>query len=169
MEWCFCKSCCCFNLAKPSDAFCFVAAIEDLDVFHHLFPGIVPFVVVGDLGHDLCQVMLLVRCHCVAWCWFSAGYCQIGSGITDCCCLYPFDVLAVYLLLFLLEVVVLQWVVTHCDLAVSRAWDVVMLFSACLCVVVVGLTIIAKDSLSTFQSHVTLFSIAEACGAVSSV
>ena len=59
--------------------------------------------------------------------------------------------------------------VTHCDLAVSRAWDVVMLFSACLCVVVVGLAIIAKDSLSAFQSHVTLFSASEACGAVSSV
>ena len=59
--------------------------------------------------------------------------------------------------------------VIHCDLAVSRAWDVVMLFSACLCAVVIGLAIVAKNSLSAFQSHVTLFSTSEACGAISSV
>ena len=41
---------CCFYLAEPSDAFHFVAAIEDLDVFHHLFADFVFLVAVGDLG-----------------------------------------------------------------------------------------------------------------------
>ena len=45
-------------MTEPIDAFCFVAAIEDLDVFHHLFAGFVSLVVVGDLGHDLCQSLI---------------------------------------------------------------------------------------------------------------
>ena len=40
--------------------------------------------------------------------------------------------------------------ITCCDLTVGRAWDVVMLFSTCLCVMVVGLTMVAENSLSAY-------------------
>ena len=35
-------------MAEPRDAFRFIAAVEDLDVFHHLLAGVISFVVVGD-------------------------------------------------------------------------------------------------------------------------
>ena len=38
--------------------------------------------------------------------------------------------------------------VTRCDLAVSRAWDVVVLFSTCLCAVAVDIAMVAENSLS---------------------
>ena len=49
-------------------------------------------------------------------------------------------------------------------LAVGRAWDAVMLLHGCFRVVIVGLAMVAKHSLSAFCSHVALFSASEACG-----
>ena len=46
---------CCFNLADPVDAFRFVATVEDLYVLHHLFGGVIPFVALCGLVHDLCK------------------------------------------------------------------------------------------------------------------
>ena len=58
---CIGKPDCCFYLAEPIDAFCFVATIKDLDVFHHLLADVIFLVVDGDLGYDFCQ-----------------GFCHIG-------------------------------------------------------------------------------------------
>ena len=54
-------------------------------------------------------------------------------------------------------------------LAMGRAWDVVVLLPTCFQVVIVGLAMVAKHSLSAFCSHVALFSASEACGTVSGV
>ena len=59
--------------------------------------------------------------------------------------------------------------VACCYLTVGRAWDVVMLFSTCFCVVVVTSAVVAKYSSSEFRSHVALFSVSEACWAISEV
>ena len=45
---------CCFYVAEPSDTFCLIAAVENLDVFHHLFAGVVSLIVIGDSVYDLC-------------------------------------------------------------------------------------------------------------------
>ena len=56
--------------------------------------------------------------------------------------------------------------VSCCEVAVSGAWDVVALFSACLCVMVVGSAKCAVDSFPALQSHMALFSTFVACGSV---
>ena len=59
--------------------------------------------------------------------------------------------------------------ITCCYLAVGGAWDVVMLFSTCFCVMVVTSAVVAKYSSAAFCSHVALFSASEACWAISEV
>ena len=59
--------------------------------------------------------------------------------------------------------------VTCCYLTVGGAQGIVMLFPACLCVVIVASAVVAKYSFSTFCSHMALFSASEAGWAISGV
>ena len=59
--------------------------------------------------------------------------------------------------------------ITFCYLTVGGARDIVMLFSACFCVMVVASAEVAKYSFSAFCSHMALFSASEACQTISGV
>ena len=60
--------------------------------------------------------------------------------------------------------------VSFWDVTVCRARSTVVVFSACLGVMVWGPAVCAEDSVFTaFEPHVALFSTPEACGAISIV
>ena len=59
--------------------------------------------------------------------------------------------------------------ITCCYLTVGGAQDIVMLFPACFCVMVVASAVVAKYSSSAFCPHVALFSASEAYRSISGV